>query len=354
MSPKPEVHSYEQRWVRVVTIFDALSFKISDRRCHRSVEVPVASSVCRLRRCGHFGRRETDIGEWEARNRYRRSCSEIEITPSISLVRNSPHAATMRNHQGGDVRALDSQTSSTTATSFQYHEYGRRTGLKIRSSQGGVGSSPTFGTLRRSARPLIPSRLVSSKRPDVENPDDSLFKVGLEEDSERAGDTIRTSASLDSLARNGSACRSRRKRSAAKRLSGSRRRPIVAMKRGNGRSGRRGPKGVPRCGRGLESSEDTVPHERVLHTAKRTGRVRDSDVPQRDEPGALTCTRRDRGSPRESLGRTGPFIGPAGWFVGEADPRVRYGVRFFVGLVLADSARAFRDRRGRLLPQANS
>jgi hypothetical protein len=28
---------------------------------------------------------------------------------------------------------------------FQYHEYGRRTGLKIRSSQEGVGSSPAFG-----------------------------------------------------------------------------------------------------------------------------------------------------------------------------------------------------------------
>ena len=56
-----------------------------------------------------------------------------------------PHAATRRKHQGGDVRALDSQTLSTTATCFQYHEYGRRTGLKIRSSQEGVGSSLTFG-----------------------------------------------------------------------------------------------------------------------------------------------------------------------------------------------------------------
>ena len=43
------------------------------------------------------------------------------------------------------MRALDSQTLSTTATCFQYHEDGRRTGLKIRSSQEGVGSSPTFG-----------------------------------------------------------------------------------------------------------------------------------------------------------------------------------------------------------------
>ena len=45
------------------------------------------------------------------------------------------------------MRALDSQTLSSTATCFQYHEYGRRTGLKIRSWQQGVGSSPTFGTI---------------------------------------------------------------------------------------------------------------------------------------------------------------------------------------------------------------
>ena len=42
--------------------------------------------------------------------------------------------------------ALDPQTLSITATCFQYHEYSRRTGLKIRSRQGGVGSSLTFGT----------------------------------------------------------------------------------------------------------------------------------------------------------------------------------------------------------------
>ena len=42
--------------------------------------------------------------------------------------------------------ALDSQTLSTTATCFQCDGDGRRAGLKIRSSQEGVGSSPTFGT----------------------------------------------------------------------------------------------------------------------------------------------------------------------------------------------------------------
>ena len=44
------------------------------------------------------------------------------------------------------MRALDSQTLSTTATCFQCDGDGRRAGLKIRSSQEGVGSSPTFGT----------------------------------------------------------------------------------------------------------------------------------------------------------------------------------------------------------------
>jgi hypothetical protein len=43
------------------------------------------------------------------------------------------------------VRALDSQTLSITATCFQRDGDGRRAGLKIRSSQGGVGSNPTFG-----------------------------------------------------------------------------------------------------------------------------------------------------------------------------------------------------------------
>ena len=47
---------------------------------------------------------------------------------------------------GSIVTALQSKPLSITATCFQYHEYGRRTGLKIRSSQEGVGSGPTFGT----------------------------------------------------------------------------------------------------------------------------------------------------------------------------------------------------------------
>ena len=51
-------------------------------------------------------------------------------------------------------------------------------------------------------------------------------------------------------------------------------------------------------------AEDTVPRQRV--TAKRPSRVRDSDLPQRDEPGAFNAHARICGSPREqSLGRPG-------------------------------------------------
>src|SRR5271166_3430423 len=53
----------------------------------------------------------------------------------------------MRKHQGGDVRALDLQTLSTTATCFQCDGDGRRAGLKIRWGNTRVGSSPTFGTI---------------------------------------------------------------------------------------------------------------------------------------------------------------------------------------------------------------
>jgi len=49
--------------------------------------------------------------------------------------------------QGGIVTVLKTRTLSVTATCFQYHGSGRRPGLKIRSSQEGVGSSPTFGSI---------------------------------------------------------------------------------------------------------------------------------------------------------------------------------------------------------------
>ena len=47
----------------------------------------------------------------------------------------------MRKHQSGDVRTLDSQTLSTTATCFQCDGDGRRAGLKIRWDNTRVGSS---------------------------------------------------------------------------------------------------------------------------------------------------------------------------------------------------------------------
>ena len=45
-----------------------------------------------------------------------------------------------------ETLALDSQTLSITATCFQYHDFGRRPGLKFWWGNTGVGSSPTFGT----------------------------------------------------------------------------------------------------------------------------------------------------------------------------------------------------------------
>ncbi len=56
-----------------------------------------------------------------------------------------PNAATMHVAHGGIVTLLKPMALSVAPTCFQYHEYGRRTGLKIRSSQEGVGSIPTFG-----------------------------------------------------------------------------------------------------------------------------------------------------------------------------------------------------------------
>jgi hypothetical protein len=65
----------------------------------------------------------------------------------------------MRQHQGGDVLALDPQTLSITATCFQYHGYGRRAGLKIRysavmvaqSQRGTIGKPPPVRTQCRSS-----------------------------------------------------------------------------------------------------------------------------------------------------------------------------------------------------------
>jgi hypothetical protein len=42
-----------------------------------------------------------------------------------------PNAATMYLRQGSIVTALQLKLLSITATCFQYHEYGRRTGLRV-------------------------------------------------------------------------------------------------------------------------------------------------------------------------------------------------------------------------------
>jgi hypothetical protein len=48
--------------------------------------------------------------------------------------------------KSGDVTACPTSNLTVSPTCFQCHADGRRAGLKIRSSQEGVGSSPTFGT----------------------------------------------------------------------------------------------------------------------------------------------------------------------------------------------------------------
>jgi hypothetical protein len=65
-----------------------------------------------------------------------------------------PHqtnATTISEEKASVVTGLKPKPLSIAATCFQYHYYGRRTGLKIRSAQEGVGSSPTFG-IETSAR----------------------------------------------------------------------------------------------------------------------------------------------------------------------------------------------------------
>jgi hypothetical protein len=57
-----------------------------------------------------------------------------------------PNAAPMALAKSGDVTACHKANLTVSPTCFQRHVDGRRTGLKIRSSQEGVGSSPTFGT----------------------------------------------------------------------------------------------------------------------------------------------------------------------------------------------------------------
>jgi hypothetical protein len=108
----PQTHRYPRD--RVLT-----GFAITSARC----------TDCAQSRCPDATASDADLGtKWEQDWQYQ------------------PNAASMYVRQGRIVTDLQSMPLSITATCFQSHEYGRRTGLKIRSSQEGVGSSPTFGT----------------------------------------------------------------------------------------------------------------------------------------------------------------------------------------------------------------
>ena len=57
-----------------------------------------------------------------------------------------PNATTMRSTAGAIVNPCKIPENYVNPISAQHQTDGRRAGLKIRSSQEGVGSSPTFGT----------------------------------------------------------------------------------------------------------------------------------------------------------------------------------------------------------------
>ena len=73
-----------------------------------------------------------------------------------------PNVSTMRKRQSHDVSRSETSPFYVIPTCYQCHAHGRRAGLKIRSSQEGVGSSPTFGT--KTTSPLNPGKSRGSGR----------------------------------------------------------------------------------------------------------------------------------------------------------------------------------------------
>jgi len=63
-----------------------------------------------------------------------------------NIGRASPMGLQCHWQKSGDITVCHTSNLTVNATCFQCHVHGRRAGLKIRSPQGGVGSSPTFGT----------------------------------------------------------------------------------------------------------------------------------------------------------------------------------------------------------------
>jgi hypothetical protein len=119
------------------------------RRNFRRQAVPVCNKLLKCR-----------IGAGQVRTRRTTATAPtIEVLPERHGYRHAvnlgtkweqywryqPNATTISEEQDSIVTGLNTKTLSIAATCFQYHEYGRRPGLKIRSSQEGVGSSPNFG-----------------------------------------------------------------------------------------------------------------------------------------------------------------------------------------------------------------
>jgi hypothetical protein len=87
-------------------------------------------------------------------------------------------------------------------------------------------------------------------------------------------------------------------------------------------------------------AEDTVPHQRV--TAKRPGRARDSDTPQRDEPDAIMCTPRSVGAPGSNSWGDPVQLLRFQVFCGQSFPSWSEGHTFM--LILSQAVQ--RERRG--------
>jgi hypothetical protein len=127
--------------------------------------IVIPRGAVKQRRGGVLRRGLMQLTRWDScrlAGRTRRTAAALDhrdLTPTPRLAlwgilgtkweqdwQHQPNAATVSEDQGSIVTGLKLETLSIAATCFQYHVCGRRAGLKIRSSQEGVGSSLTFGT----------------------------------------------------------------------------------------------------------------------------------------------------------------------------------------------------------------
>jgi hypothetical protein len=110
------------------------------RSSERDRDRPVSRIPLRSRRRGRIAASDRPrISAHPRRPRYLEANWEQHWQPQ-------PHSPTMRNHQGLNVQALDSRTSSPTATRSRYHACSGSPEPKIRRANTRMGSSLTLGT----------------------------------------------------------------------------------------------------------------------------------------------------------------------------------------------------------------